>query len=319
MTKEELKNFLLANRGYLKWGAGKLASQFGSKYKTVMSIKEEIREEDMKAVPITASFNNAEEPSASYTEFLEYLEWKKGKKVVASPRPIRQLPPPYTEGDKNNILVIGDIHEPFSLKGYLDFCRKQQEKFNCGKVVFIGDIIDNHFSSYHETDPDGYSAGEELDRAVDKIAEWYKVFPEADVLIGNHDRLVYRKAQTSGVSKRWIRKYDEVLNTPNWNFTEEVEIHNICFNHGEGGTARTRMKNELQSQVQGHIHTQAYVDYLVGTNFKVFGMQVGCGIDRKAYAMAYGKNFKKPIISCGVILNKGTLPIIIPMKLDDNP
>jgi hypothetical protein len=31
--------------------------------------------------------------------------------------------------------------------------------------------------------------------------------------------------------------------------------------------------------------------------------------------MAYGKHFKKPAIGCGVLLNKGTLPIIIPMEL----
>jgi hypothetical protein len=36
-------------------------------------------------------------------------------------------------------------------------------------LFFIGDIIDNHYSSYHESDPDGYSAGEELDRAIDMI------------------------------------------------------------------------------------------------------------------------------------------------------
>lgn len=31
-------------------------------------------------------------------------------------------------------------------------------------------------------------------------------------------------------------------------------------------------------------------------------MQVGCGIDKTSYAMAYGKNFRKPIISCGVVI-----------------
>jgi hypothetical protein len=31
------------------------------------------------------------------------------------------------------------------------------------------------------------------------------------------------------------------------------------INHGEGGTAKNRMKSELRSQVQGHLHTQLYV------------------------------------------------------------
>lgn len=44
-------------------------------------------------------------------------------------------------------------------------------------------------------------------------------------------------------------------------------------------------------------------------------MQVGCGIDRNSYAMAYGKNFPKPFISCAVVLNDGKTPILEPMEL----
>lgn len=219
------------------------------------------------------------------------------------------------KGDLNNILVIGDLHAPFTLPKYLKFCREQQEQYNCGTVIFIGDIIDNHFSSYHESDPDGYSAGEELDRAIDMISDWNYTFPKATVIIGNHDRLVYRKAYSSGVSKRWIKDYKDVLSTPNWNFVENIELFGVNFNHGEGGTAESRMKSELQSQVQGHLHSQLYVKYAVGANFIVYGMQVGCGVDIKSYAMAYGKNFKKSAIGCGVVLNSGTLPIALPMKM----
>lgn len=221
----------------------------------------------------------------------------------------------YQNGNPDNILIIGDLHAPFTKTGYLKFCRQQQELYDCGTVIFIGDVIDNHYSSYHESDPDGYGAGEELDRAIDMIADWYHTFPKATVIIGNHDRLVYRKAYSSGVSKKWIREYKDVLNTSGWDFVENTEIHGIDINHGEGGTAKNRMKSELKSQIQGHLHTQLYVEFAVGANFIIFGMQVGCGVDNKSYAMAYGKHFKKPAIGCGVVLNKGTLPIAIPMKM----
>lgn len=222
---------------------------------------------------------------------------------------------PFRNGDPKNILIIGDLHEPFTKRGYLEFCRNQQEIYNCGTIIFIGDLVDNHFSSYHETDPDGYSAGHELDLAIDNIQQWYYTFPEAVVIIGNHDRLVHRKAFSSGLSKRWIKDYSDVLQTPNWNFVENYNLYGINFNHGEGGTARNRAKNELESQVQGHLHTQLYSEFLVGANYIIFGMQVGCGVDNKNYAMAYGKNFKKPALGCGVVLNEGTLPIAIPMEL----
>ena len=62
----------------------------------------------------------------------------------------------------------------------------------------------------------------------------------------------------------------------------------------------------MMSTVQGHIHTQAYTEWQVGKNFKVFGMQVGCGIDSKSYAAAYAKNFKKQAIGCGVVIGGHT-------------
>jgi predicted phosphodiesterase len=215
----------------------------------------------------------------------------------------------------DNVLVIGDLHEPFCLPEYLEFCKQKQHQEDCGTVIFIGDIIDNHYSSYHETDPDGYSAGEELDRAINKIQTWYEAFPEAYVILGNHDRLVYRKAQTCGLSKRWIREYNEVLETPNWEFLEEITINGVCYNHGEGGTARTRMKNEMQSQVQGHLHAQFYLEYNVSPVNRIFGMQVGCGVDRASFAMAYGKRFKRPIIGCATVSGKHPVPRLHPMDL----
>ena len=62
----------------------------------------------------------------------------------------------------------------------------------------------------------------------------------------------------------------------------------------------------MMSTVQGHLHTQSYVEWYVGQNFKIFGMQVGCGIDHNSYAMAYAKRGKKPAISCGVVIGGHT-------------
>jgi hypothetical protein len=123
-----------------------------------------------------------------------------------------------------------------------------------------------------------------------------------------------RKAYSAGVSKLWIKDYSEVLGVPGWNFTESIEIDDVLYIHGEGGTARNRVKSDLQSIVQGHLHTQCYVEWYVGAKFKLFGMQVGCGINHKSYAMAYAKENKKPAIACGVVL-KGKTPINCLMEL----
>jgi len=102
---------------------------------------------------------------------------------------------------ENRVLVIGDIHLPFERKGYLEFCKEQYALYNCNKVVFIGDIIDSHYSSFHATDPDGMGGGDELALCIERIKAWYKAFPNAYVTIGNHDAIIMRKAFDSGVPK----------------------------------------------------------------------------------------------------------------------
>tara|TARA_R110002020_G_scaffold119205_3_gene272053 strand:- start:2114 stop:2833 length:720 start_codon:yes stop_codon:yes gene_type:complete len=211
----------------------------------------------------------------------------------------------YFTKNERRILVIGDIHAPFCLEGYLDFCKETYAKHNCNQVIFIGDILDNHYSSFHQTDPNGMSGGTELEYAIEDVAKWNKAFPLADVLIGNHDRMIMRKAFDSDVPKQWIKSYNEVLGT-NWNWVERIVYDGVQYVHGEGGTARTKAKNDMMSTVQGHIHTQCYTEWLVGRNFRVFGMQVGCGIDGGSYAAAYAKHFKKQAIGCGVVLGGHT-------------
>jgi predicted phosphodiesterase len=207
--------------------------------------------------------------------------------------------------NERRILIIGDLHCPFELKGYHQHCLDTYAKFNCNQVIFIGDCLDNHYSSYHETDANGMGGADELQTAINCLKKWNKSFPVADVIIGNHDRMIMRKAQTSDIPSEWIKSYNEVLGT-NWNWTERIVYDGVQFVHGEGGTARTKGKNDMMSTVQGHIHTQAYCEWLVGRNFRVFAMQVGCGVDAKSYASAYARHFKRQAIGCAVVLGGHT-------------
>ena len=216
------------------------------------------------------------------------------------------------QGDPNNVLVIGDIHEPFCKEGYLEFCQKQQQRFNCGTVIFIGDIIDSHFSSFHHIDPDGMSAGMELTEAIKRLKKWYVAFPNAQICLGNHDRIWSRKLYAHGISARLLKPFEEILGTPNWKFVEQVIHNNVLYIHGESGSADTKLKQEFISVVQGHHHTEAYIKLFAGTNQQLFAMQVGTGIDFESYAFGYAQRGKKPVLSCGVILDQS--PIIIPFN-----
>jgi metallophosphoesterase superfamily enzyme len=317
MILEEIKSFLKQKPGYIKFGAYKLS--------TILDCSEDLAQQALQE--IRREFKNR--PGKGYKAFNVVLEkdFKSSQDVFKNAFYIPQFSlnqKDYYEKHKDilkanlkvkkNVLVIGDLHEPFCLDGYLEHCINTYNKYKCNEVVFIGDIIDNHASSYHETDPDGYNAGQELKLAIQRIKQWYDVFPKATVIIGNHDRLIMRKAYSSGLSKMWIKGYAEVLGTPGWNFTESIEIDDVLYIHGEGGTARSRARRDLQSIVQGHLHSQAYIEWIVGAKFRIFGMQVGCGVDHKSYAMAYGKEGPKPAIACGVIL-QGETPINIMMNL----
>ena len=216
--------------------------------------------------------------------------------------------------NERRILVIGDIHAPFELEGYLDFCKETYAKHLCNQVVFIGDIIDNHASSFHPTDPDGYSAKSELDIAINKLKEWYRLFPEATVILGNHDRMAMRKAFASGLASKWVKGYGEVLGTPNWEFTDSITVDNVLYMHGEGAEASTEVSKRFISVVQGHRHSLGYVNFIQNKSGNYFSVQVGTGIDESKYAFSYGKNTIIPILSCAVILDNGTQPILIPFS-----
>ena len=310
LSKKEILNFLREHPGYAKEGSNRLARKLNSNedlcYQALGEIRREFKNKNNKGTLYQMKNNKVHKTSSDVFKnaFTEFTDDILNGKIIKSNK----------SKSGKNVLVIGDLHEPFCLDNYLEHCVETYNKYKCDEVVFIGDIIDNHASSYHETDPDGHSAGQELKMAIQRIKEWYKAFPKATVIIGNHDRLIMRKAYSSGLSKLWIKDYAEVLGTPGWNFTESIEIDDVLYIHGEGGTARARVRRDLQSIVQGHLHSQAYIDWCVGAKFKLFGMQVGCGIDHKSYAMAYGKEGPKPAIACGVVL-QGEVPINIMMNL----
>jgi metallophosphoesterase superfamily enzyme len=213
--------------------------------------------------------------------------------------------------EESRVLVIGDLHEPFCLDGYLKFCKEQYQVNNCSEVVFIGDIIDNHYSSYHEVG-DGAKGGKyELEDAIKKLQKWYKAFPDAHVTLGNHDRIIIRKAQSSNIPSKWIKNFNEVLEVPKWKFVTEVFIDGVRYVHGDkSGKPSMASKRDMVSTVSGHYHTDMYVVWHNGINNSVFGMAVGCGIDSKSYAMGYMQGGKQEALGVGIVKG-GKIPINI--------
>jgi len=218
------------------------------------------------------------------------------------------------------VLVIGDTHIPFEHAGYLKFCREVQKKHNCGTVVHVGDLVDNHSISYHEHDPDLWSPVDEMEESDITLAKWFKAFPEVHLCRGNHDALVDRKAKTIGLPKRCFKPYREIWELPDgWVDDFKFTIDGVIYEHGTGSSGKlahlNKAINNRASTVIGHSHSFAGISFTASPLDCIFGMNVGCGINAKQLAFAYGKDFPhKPIVSCAVV-ERGINPTIYRMSL----
>lgn len=265
------------------------------------------------------AINLFENEKMNKTAIAELLikKYKLDTNVEALRRGLSHKMKAYYKTAKSRVLVIGDIHLPFEKKGYLKFCKDTYKKFKCNRVVFIGDIIDSHYSSFHATDPDAMGGGEELRLCIEKAKEWYRAFPEAEICIGNHDAIIMRKAFDSSIPAIWIKDFNDVLGTPKWKWVTETYIDGVRYVHGhKSSKARTAAKRDMVSTVTGHFHTDFYIDYMFGKTRAIFAMAVGCGIESKSYAMGYMQGGKKEAIGCGVVLDGGKQPILIAMDLE---
>jgi predicted phosphodiesterase len=124
------------------------------------------------------------------------------------------------------VLVIADIHSPYTIDGYLEFCRKQQEKRDCGTIIYIGDIMDFNAISYHEKTPEELNPKGELAKAREVLKDWYDTFPNAYVCWGNHDLLPYRQAKTAGLMREFIQTPHTIFQAPaTYKFVDEIELN----------------------------------------------------------------------------------------------
>ena len=221
---------------------------------------------------------------------------------------------------ERRVLCIPDLHAPFIEPGFFEFCKSIYKKYNCNAVHFTGDLLDNSFSSFHEINPDGRSAGDELALAIKQIKPFREEWPIATICIGNHDAIISRKLVAAGLSNAWLKDFNDVLGTPGWIWAESFDIDGVKYIHGTGSSGRNgainRAINWNTKICQGHIHTESSIIYHANQDSLIWSMQLPAAFNVTSYAANYAKNFtKKPIISVGVILENGNLPILEPMPL----
>tara|TARA_R110000744_G_C19371770_1_gene563204 strand:- start:57914 stop:58798 length:885 start_codon:yes stop_codon:yes gene_type:complete len=225
--------------------------------------------------------------------------------------------------DNSRILFISDMHIPYNHVDLIPFLKHLKEKYNPTRVICLGDELDKHALSYHDSDPDLPSAGDELRRSLPVIQELFSMFPKMDIIESNHGSLVWRKAKTFGIPKHYIKSYNDVLGVDGgwqWSFDLTIKLPNgqKCYiHHGKSSDVIKLSQQMGMCAVQGHFHESFKIDYWGNPNGLFWGMQCGCLVDDDSLAFSYNNvNIKRPVCGTGLVID--SIPVLEPMILNSD-
>lgn len=223
--------------------------------------------------------------------------------------------------DTRRIVVISDQHMPFQHPDMFAFLRAIKNKYKPTLVVNLGDEVDNHALSFHDSDADLPSAGGELELAIKGIKRMELMFPEMILLDSNHGSLAMRRFKHHGIPMKYLATHQQIYGVSNkWQWVSSLTVklpngQDCFFSHG---MVKDGLKLAMQrgtNVVQGHYHTDFNIKYVGNPSNLLFSLQSGCLIDTKALSFAYDKlNLNRPIIGTSVIINSKAE--LIPMVLN---
>ena len=220
------------------------------------------------------------------------------------------------------VMVIGDMHIPYHHKESMSFLRALKKKYKgFDLVVNIGDELDQHAISMHDSDPDLPSAGDELKLAKKHVKELEKIFPDMTLVDSNHSSLVYRRALKYGLPKAYLKHYNEFLGVSptRWKWVQDLTItlndgSRCFFTHGMSANVLQVAQKYGMHTVQGHYHSKASIQYFSNHDKLVWGAQTGCLTNQDSLAFSYAKNFKDRFIMSSLVIVDGQ-PRIHPMVI----
>lgn len=223
--------------------------------------------------------------------------------------------------DKRSVVLSWpDSHIPFEHKDAYSFLSHVKKLYKPTTIVCLGDLEDWHGISFHDKDPDGYSAGHEYLELKKRIRPYFELFPKVLVCTSNHGSLPFRKAFAYGLPSQLLKSYKDILEAPDgWQWADHWVVDGVIYEHGDPFTGRDAAikaaTQNMQSTVIGHVHSFAGIQYSANSKHLIYGFNSGCLIDKDRYAFAYAKKYKqKPILGCGIITNG--IPTFIPMILN---
>ena len=222
-----------------------------------------------------------------------------------------------------SVLVVSDLHIPFHHPQAFDFLKAVKKKFKPDYVVNIGDELDCHALSFHDTDPDLYSAGHELEVSKKYIKELEGIFPKMTLIHSNHSSLIYRRALKHGMPQGYLKDYNDFLGVgKGWKWVEDLNLKlsnqtECFFTHGISADGLKLAMQYGKNCTQGHFHSKFNIQYFSNPDSLIWSMQVGCLAKQSHMAFNYSRTFRlRFVIGVGIIL--AGYPRLLPMTLDSN-
>tara|TARA_B100000767_G_C19690695_1_gene503857 strand:- start:376 stop:1080 length:705 start_codon:yes stop_codon:yes gene_type:complete len=222
------------------------------------------------------------------------------------------------------VLAIGDLHMPYHHKDSFAFLRALKKKYKgFDLVVNMGDELDQHAISMHDSNPDLPSAGDELRLAKTHVKELEGIFPDMTLLDSNHSSLVYRRALKYGLPKAYLKHYNEFLSVgKGWKWVDDLTISlndgsRCFFTHGMSANVLQIAQKMGMHAVQGHYHSKASIQYYSNPDNLNWAMQTGCLTNQQSLAFGYSKNFKDRFIMSSAVIVDGQ-PRIHPMVIKNH-
>lgn len=223
------------------------------------------------------------------------------------------------------IVVMPDLHAPYHHRHALAFMKAVRDKYQPDLVINLGDEADKHAMSFHDSDPNLKSAGDELSATIPVMEELHRIFPRMLLCDSNHGSMHYRKAKAHGMPVQYLKSYREILlpntNSKGWQWAESWRVRtalgDVLFKHQPSGPGLGDAAHHQCNLMVGHHHGKFQIEYAASSARLYWSAFSGCLIDKDSLAFAYGKHtLYKPVLGCTVIIHG--VPHLIPMLLDSN-
>jgi hypothetical protein len=238
----------------------------------------------------------------------------------------------------DSILLIPDLQAPYHHQDTLEYLAALQNAYGFERAVCLGDEIDQYSSSPYPKDPSMMKAEEEASATRAFFAQLHTLYPNLDLLTGNHGQRVLEQARKIGIPASAIqtergylfgtKSEDGETRFPDgigsgWRWHSGLDIvlstgEPLLLLHGDGPDEEdvgALVRKYKKSVAKAHLHSKFSLKIAVNKiGLTRFGIEAGCLVDKNSKAFSYRK--AEPVIGCAGVLDGEPVLFRMPQRPD---